>query len=143
MKRILVLAFLLAGCTPFQATAPDGFAPFDDWGEFRAVSPEGVTFRVRAEDNEPEADLAFWAEALKNRMDDAGYVFVEDGDVSAGSVKGYRLELAAPFGQEDYTYLIAIFVSGSNIVIVESAGEVTRFSERRAAVDAAIAAITL
>ncbi len=143
MKRLLLLVFALAGCTPFQASAPDGFAPFDDWGEFRAVSPEGVTFRVRAEDNEPEADLEFWAEALKNRMDNAGYVFVDDGEVSAGSTKGYRLELAAPFGQEDYSYLIAIFVKGSKIVIVESAGEVTRFAERRAAVDAAIASITL
>ncbi|MEL6543215.1 MAG: hypothetical protein AAFQ82_01235 [Myxococcota bacterium] len=138
MKRTFAVLLLLTGCTSFQASPPEGFAPFDDWWEFRAVSPEGVTFRVREEDNEPEADLAFWSEALKNRMDDAGYVFVKDGEVKAGSVSGYALELAAPFGQTDYSYLIAIFVQGSDIVIVESAGEVTEFSERRSAIDTAI-----
>lgn len=140
--RFIALAGLLTGCTQFRATAPEGFAPFDEWGVFKAVSPDGVTFQVRAEDNSPEADLAFWSEALKNRMDAAGYVFVEDGEVQAGGKPGYALLLAAPYGQRDYSYLITIFVSGSSLIVVESAGEVTEFAARRGALDAAIAALS-
>ncbi|MEO1483265.1 MAG: hypothetical protein AAFU77_14255 [Myxococcota bacterium] len=140
-SRILLLA-LLCGCTQFRATAPEGFAPFEEWGAFKAVSPEGVTFQVRAEDNSPEADLAFWSEALKNRMDDAGYVFVEEGEVKANGRAGYSLLLAAPYGQQDYSYLVTLFVNGGTLIVVESAGEVTEFTARRPAVDAAIAALT-
>ncbi len=140
---VLVAAAALCGCRAFHAETPEGFAAFDDWSRFRAVSADGVMYRVRSEDNDPKAGLPFWREALKKRMLDAGYIFVSDGELKAASEPGYLLELAAPVGQEDYTYLVAFFVKGSRLVVVEASGEVTKFRPRRAAILAAMSRITL
>jgi len=140
-RRVLglgVLALLLAACEPFAAHAPKGFAAYDDWRGFRAASADGVVYRVRRADNDPEADLSFWREALKKRMLDAGYAFLRDGDVEAHGHRGYLLELAAPLGERDYQYVVALFVAGGKLVLVESAGEVTRFAPRHDDVVAAI-----
>jgi len=139
---LLLLLSLLGGCKSFTAQAPNGFATYDKGGAFRAVSPDGVIYRVRDEKNKPQAELAFWKEALKKRMLDAGYRFVAESDVKAGDASGYLLELNAPQGSQDYTYLTALFVEGDRLVIVESAGEVTRFKARRDVVMEAIGKIT-
>jgi len=138
ISPLLLVVVVGTGCQSFEAVAPEGFATFDDGWGFRAVSPDGVMYRVRTADNDPEATLEFWREALKKRMLDAGYTFVAEGDVQAGKEPGYLLELAAPVGQEDYAYAVACFVRGSDLILVEAAGEVTSFAERRAAVLAAI-----
>jgi hypothetical protein len=135
---VLLLAASLGACRGFSAEAPAGFASYSDWSHFRSVSPEGIVYRVRSEKNEPEAGLAFWREALKKRMLDAGYVFVSEGDVKAANEPGYLLELAAPLGEQDYTYLVALFARGSRLVIVEASGEVTRFAPHRPAIVEAI-----
>ena len=127
----------------FKATAPQGFAAYGDWFGFRAVSPEGVVYRVRAEANEPKAELAFWREALKKRMLDAGYTFIAEGDIRASDKAGYLLELAAPQGPMDYSYLIGLFVDGDSLVIAEVAGEVTKVRDRRKDVVTAMSAIRL
>lgn len=138
---LLVMLSLLAGCKSFTAQAPSGFATYEKGGAFRAVSPDGVIYRVRDEKNKPQAELAFWKEALKKRMLDAGYRFVSESDVKAGAAPGYLLELNAPQGSQDYTYLTALFVQGDRLVIVESAGEVSRFKSRRDVVLEAIGKI--
>lgn len=132
------LLALLTACRSFQAEAPAGFAPYDQKKSFRAVSPDGVLYRVRQQENKPKATLAFWKEALKKRMLDAGYHFVSEGDIKADNEPGYLLELNAPLGSQDYTYFIAVFARDNTLVIVESAGEVTRFKARREGVLAAI-----
>lgn len=142
--RLLVVAALClfgSGCRGFDAEAPAGFATYDDWSQFRAISADGIMYRVRTGDNDPEAKLKFWSEALKKRMLDAGYAFISDGEVKAGNRPGYLLELAAPVGQEDYSFLVAVFVRGSDLIIAEAAGEVTRFAKHREAVVAAIGSI--
>ncbi len=142
MRRSAAVAALLAlgACRGFHAETPEGFAAFDDWRRFRAVSADGVMYRVRSEENEPEATLDFWKEALRERMTDAGYTFVADQELAAGS-PGYLLELAAPVGEQDYSYLVAIFVRGDDILIAEASGEVSRFAGRRDAIVAAMAAV--
>jgi hypothetical protein len=136
---MLLAALLLGACgAPFHAGAPKGFAPLDSEDPFRAVTPEGVMYRVRHEPNQPRADLQFWRKALKQRMDEAGYVFVDDGEIKASAVPGYRLELAAPFGPQDYAYLIALFVNGDKLTLVEAAGEVSQLREHRNELLAAI-----
>lgn len=140
---LLVALGLLTACRSFTAEAPVGFAPYKQTRSFRAVSPDGVVFRVRTEKNEPKAELNFWKEALKKRMLDAGYHFVSEGDIKAGEHVGYLLELSAPLGTQDYTYLIAVFDQGDRLVLVESAGEIARFAGRREAVVAAIGKLSI
>jgi hypothetical protein len=139
-SALLAVLLALAACRGVDAEAPEGFAAFDDWGQFRAVSADGVMYRVRAEDNEPEAKLEFWKEALKNRMKDAGYAFVAEEDIK-GKSPGYLLELAAPVGEQDYSYMVAVFVRGGDIIVAEASGEVTHFAGRRGAVVAALSKI--
>jgi hypothetical protein len=140
---VLLLAFCLAtGCVhTFVKNGnliPEGFAPYTKAREIKAASPEGVTYRVRSEDNKPFAQLPFWKEALKKRMLDAGYIFLNEAPIKTDGEKGYLLELTAPYGAQDYTYLVAVFVREKKIVIAEAAGEVGDLSARRDAIVEAI-----
>jgi hypothetical protein len=134
----------MVGCVAHEAVLPPtGFARYSDSREFKAVSPEGVVFRVRSEENKPFAELSFWKEALKKRMLDAGYIFLREAPIAADGQQGYLLELTAPLGEKDCTYLTAVFVRGKKIVIAEAAGEVTDLDSRRDAILAAIQGLDL
>jgi hypothetical protein len=121
-----------------KATAPEGFAPGRKGCRFSAISPDDVVMRVRTDKTRRAADLAFWKEAMRTRMKDAGYHVVSEGDITSASGPGALLELSAPDGQQDDTYLVALFVDGRRLVIVEAAGEVSRFAPRREAILASI-----
>jgi hypothetical protein len=145
MKRIETMLLLLAvtcfggGCRHYTATAPEGFAAFDRGDNFRAVSPDGIVYRLREEANKPEADLPFWKEALKKRMVEAGYTFFAERELKAmGGEPGYLLELTAPLGPRDYAYLVAVYQKGAHLVVAEAAGEVVRVKERHDAIIAAL-----
>lgn len=139
---LLLILCLAIGCVHTTADngklIPAGFAPYTQAGKIKAVSPEGIIYRVRSVDNKPFADLTFWKEALKKRMLDAGYIFLNEAPIEADAQEGYLLELTAPYGQQDYTYLVAVFVSGKKIIIAEAAGAVSDLAARRAAVLEAI-----
>ena len=117
-----------------HAVAPEGFAEYRKRSHYAATSPEGVVYRVRTARNKPEADLAFWREALRARMTEAGYTLVAEGNVESGLGAGAWIEFAAANGPRDDTYLIALFVDGGTLVIAEAGGEVTRFAPRKEAV---------
>jgi hypothetical protein len=140
-SKLLALAVILglAACNSAKAPAPEGFAAYKGDKPFRAVSADGVVYRVRTESDASDAALDFWKEALKKRMLDAGYTFLRESDIKASEQPGYLLELTAPLGPRDYTYLIAIFKHGKRLVVVESSGEVSIFEKRRGAVLDAIA----
>lgn len=128
-----------AGCSSFEATAPDGFAAYTGNRPYRAVSSDGVVYRVRTEHDNSDATMSFWREALKKRMESAGYNFLREGDIKAvGASDGYLLEVTAPYGLKDYTYMMAVFKSGKHLVLVESSGEVTAFEKHRPAILAAV-----
>lgn len=139
----LAAALCLCACvTTTPATLPEGFAAYPPDGAFKAVSSDAVVYRVRREPNQPYADLAFWKEALKKRMLAAGYRFGAEGPLAAGPREGYLLELTAPYGPQDYGYLIAIFVEKESIQIAEAAGEVSALAERRPALLEAMTNLT-
>jgi hypothetical protein len=121
------------------AVAPDGFSSWRNPRRFRAVSADGVLYRVRSVAHEPVADVSFWSEAVRERMDAAGYGIVAESAVGGG----VAIELVSPLGQEDWTYEVAFFLAGDRIVIAEAAGEVSRFEARRGAVRAAMEALGL
>lgn len=140
MLRTVSIAswLLLGGCTPYAAQAPKGFATFEEGDDFRAANHDGVLYRVRTEDNEPHAELAFWKEALKERMDAAGYVLLGDETLKAQQKPGYLLKLAAPVGTVDYAYWVAIFVHDDNIVLAEATGPATVFKKHEDTIRTAI-----
>ncbi len=124
---------------PYLAVPPDGFAVYKKpKHEYRAVSSEGVMYRVRHVKNEPFAELKFWHEALKKRMVDAGYRLLSDTTYESGKKK-VLLELAAPVGYEDYIYLIDIQMYKKSIIIIEASGESLQFEKHRDAILRAMA----
>ena len=90
--------------------------------------------------NDPEADVAFWAEALVRRQTNAGYRLIGQSELSAGSLTGQVIELEAPLGAWDYTYLITLFVDGGDLHVIEAAGRVQDVAPHRDAILKAAAA---
>jgi hypothetical protein len=129
----------------FAPRAPEEFAQYHRGyifkGPMRAMSPDGVLFTVRTEDNDPKADLAFWRDAMKTRMSQAGYRVVSDTTCTMHGSEGALLRLAAPVGNQDYLYWIAFSLSpsGSRILVAEAAGESKRFLARQDDIVKAIA----
>lgn len=142
---LIIITALAGGCVhKLPDSVPQGFAAYENQQKIRAVSPDGVMYRIRREKNEPFAELPFWREALKKRMLDAGYNFMNEEDIKAGERSGYLLELAAPLGAQDFSYLIALFVNDNKqLVIVEAAGDMTVFAKWRPEIIKAIEGIDI
>jgi hypothetical protein len=101
-------------------------------GSFRALSPEGLAFRVRSFRNEPAKDLGFWGEALESHLRKEGYRPNGEGrSFQAGNLPGSALEWVVPFGQESYVYLTALLVAGDRILLAEAGGPYKLYLEYR------------
>lgn len=116
------------------AVTPEGFSAWRKPSRFRAASPDGVLYRVRTVKHEPRADLAFWTEAVRERMVAAGYTRLAEGALEANGAEGGLIELAAPVGDEDWTYLIGFFPAGKRMILAEAAGEARALDAHRDAI---------
>jgi hypothetical protein len=114
----------VAGCATANMDAPSGFAVFSEHDDYVSTSPEGVVLRARLEENDPQQDLSFWAEALERNLIESGYLLVDQGagtfEASIGA--GRYFQWLAPVGQQDWFYLTAIAVDEKWIAVVEAAG---------------------
>jgi hypothetical protein len=127
---------------------PEGFAAVSAWQvgatQFKAVSPEGMSYRVRALDNYPVQTLEFWADALKNHLVQEGYRAVSEGQVfEAGVNPGMIFEWAMPYGDRSYIYLTAIVVSETKIAVAEAAADYTIYYQYRDALIESLVSITI
>src|SRR5262245_6318479 len=86
LTRFALLAALLAGChSAFVTSAPKGFVELDEASayDFRATTADGVVLAVRELDNDPQAELGFWARAVENAMRQrGGYALLEARDTT-------------------------------------------------------------
>lgn len=132
-KTILIsilAAGLLAGCQPQgKLDIPDSFVQLPAYQarpyQTRAVSADGVVLALRTEPNPRNGTLAFWSKAITEKMTTAkGYKLVGSEEVtgSAGQ-KGRKLHLTRVIKGVDYTYLMAIYVTGQQVEIVEAGGK--------------------
>jgi hypothetical protein len=147
---LYITVLFITGCAHFHAQPPSGFAVYktSENNIYKAVSPDGVLYKVQSITHKPKAALAYWKEAIQKRMVDAGYVVIDTSsfeldyrDSNTGGHTAAILELAAPLGMEDHSYLIAIVPYGKRLLIVESSGEVNKFQKRKQDIITAIKAI--
>ncbi len=132
---LCLMVVLLPDCSrPFLTAAPDGFAVYKNKEKFKSVSPDHIVYRVRTVKNKPYADFSFWREALPERMKNAGYRVIGDTVMSIKNNNALLLEMAAPLGLTDYSYLVMMVVSKKKILIAESAGTFTEFQKRKSSV---------
>ena len=76
-------------------------------------------------------------------MTDAGYTVLSESEISASGHPGVLLELGAANGEQDQTYLVAVFVTGSTLVIAEATAEASRMRTRKDALLAAISGMQI
>jgi hypothetical protein len=136
------LLFWCAGCAHFKAVMPDGFARYRGESVFRAVSPDGIVFKVHHTANKPYAELPFWQEALSTRMQNAGYTLIDSSKATISGCPAFFIEVAAPLGNDDESYLIAVILDKKQLIIAEAAGEAVKFRNRKDAVVEAIKKIS-
>ena len=136
---VLALSILACASNDAYMPVPEHFSAYDKQQNItKAISADGVVYRVRTLPLK-EGDVAFWKAALKTRMvEDAGYHFVSEQDLIVDGLSGYLIELQAPMGPDDFSYLIAIFKQKQEIIIIESAAEILAFEQHKQSILAAI-----
>lgn len=141
---ILLISLSLFSCANLEVKKPAGFAETVKKTEYRAISPEGMLYRVRSVDNYPEKDLDFWSKALKNQLAKEGYLLTKDGEeFTAGNQRGVLYEWGVRYGNEDFIYLTAIIIFDKRITIAEAGGEHTIYAKYRQPILESLKSITL
>ena len=128
----------LSSCSHYNAKAPSGYGVFDEGDDFRALSSEGVVFRVKELENEPKASLNFWKEALSHKMKASGYIFIKESKLKIDSNEAVQLEWGSFYNKSDYTYINTLVVKDDWIFVVEVAGESSLIEKDRKAISKAI-----
>ena len=135
MRRFCVMvsraaAFATAGCEPaLRMTLPESFVEVDEGTagpyDMRAVSADGVVLATRRQENPENGTLAFWSEAVeKELVSGRGYKLAGAEDVeTAGGMAGRMMTFSASRGGAASTYLVAVYVRGSDILLAEAGGK--------------------
>jgi hypothetical protein len=146
LALFLLLPVLAFAAPRLKVQPPEGFAEAEPGKDaaYRALSPEGMLYRVRLFRNEPEKPLGFWGEALKNHLVKEGYRLNGEGRAfQAGETAGTAFEWVVPFGTESYLYLTAVLVTSKRIIVAEAVGPYALFTRYRQGLDQSLQSIRL
>ncbi|AKT38010.1 hypothetical protein [Chondromyces crocatus] len=141
MGWLAVVAGVVTGCgAPFVAATPTGFVELEDrYGsnEHRATTAEGVVLGVRAQDNEPRGDLAFWSKVLENRMrETGGYALLGKSDVKCQSgLPGVQFRFGHDEGKTPHLYYLTVFVDKKHVYLLEAGGPKAEVERLQARID--------
>lgn len=144
--RVLALAAAVAtfaSCRPFVPATPPGFVELEDrysYSEYRATTADGVVIGIRAFDNEPKGEQAFWVRAIENRMrDTGGYALLEKREVkNRGGLTGTELRFGHDEGDEPYLYRLTIFLTEKRVFLIEAGGSKPQMERQADQIDWAI-----
>lgn len=143
MKRLVLATTLLlslAACgRPFQVKTAPGFAELQHQApayDYRAASPEGAVFAVRAIEVPADngADLDFYVRAVTLQMHEVqGYALTETADVvSLDGTKGKVLRFGHDENQKPYVYWQALYLKPGRLYLAEAGATKTQFEASRA-----------
>jgi hypothetical protein len=128
---LLLAGALLASCAATMEL-PKDFLRLKDGGDFRAVTSDDARVWIREFDDENEGPLAFWAETLEHEFtQQRGYELVGKGDAqNAENRPGRWFECTANVRGDRVGYLVAIWVDGETITVLEFAARTEVFAAR-------------
>ena len=136
------------GCGPSVAmTPPTDFVVVEDEGgvpyEVRATSAHGVVLAARTVSNQPQGNLRFWEDAVKNRLrTTGGYALLEESEIRAASGQSGRfLKFGRDERSQTYVYWLALFVTADDVVVVEAGGRQDRFDAAEESVVSALRSV--
>jgi hypothetical protein len=121
---------------PFRAQTASGFIALehqeDEGYGYRATTPEGVVYSVRAQD-ETRGDTDFWVRTLTLRVrDEMGYALLETADVvSADGSKGKTLKFGHDEGGKPYVYWITVFQAQGRLFLAEAGASKDLFEKAK------------
>ena len=146
MRFLLIFATLfLFSCASFKAKTPENFAEYSDSpsGEFKAISSDGILYRVSEYEQKAEASMDFWREAFLLKMKSANYKQEDSLNASIGGKAAicYVFSFANSIGSD--LYLVAAVQSEKKMFVVEAAGESAKFENRKKDILDAIGKITV
>jgi hypothetical protein len=147
MRRVLlpvalICLLLTVSCSRLSVTPPDGFAELKGRRSYKAISPEGMLYRIRSVKNDPRKELEFWGEALENHLVKEGYQL--NGKAQSftnGDREGVSYEWVLPYGNESYLYLTALIVTDKTITLAEATAPYSVFIRYRQALLASLESI--
>jgi len=133
MKLLLISCTLfLFSCASFKAKEPNNFAAYEsEKNKFKAISSDGVLYRVSAYEQESEASLDFWKGAFLLNMKNSNYKQEDSLNINIGGKPaiGYIFSFANTTGQD--LYLVAAVQSKDKMFVVEATGESKKFENRK------------
>jgi hypothetical protein len=139
----IMLIMVLSSCAPFNAKVPENFAEYSESesNKFKAISSDGVLYRVSAYEQKSEASIDFWREAFLLKMKNSNYKQEDSLNVSIGgkAAIGYIFSFANNVGSD--LYLVAAVPSGNKMLVVEASAEREKFNARKSDILKAIGEI--
>jgi len=143
----LVLSLAACGGSSHLTPPPNFLELHEDQNGYRqrATSAQGIVVASREVDNERHGTLAFWLDAIKQRMRGVrGYALTEEKDVRAASGEtGKQLRFGHDEAGGPFVYWLTVFVTHDHIYIVEAGGKKELFDRSQPQVEQAIAAFRL
>lgn len=135
----LGLFLLFAGCAT-QIDLPKDFLQLSDGVQFQAVTGDDARVWIRDFEDPDAASREFWAQAVEyDFVQQRGYELIAKGEVKNRSgAAGDWFECAANVGGERVGYLVAVWVSGTKIKVVEFAARDEVWKARVESVRAAL-----
>ena len=139
LMPVLLLAATLGGACgrPFDVKTTSRFVELDEDNalyEYRATTADGVVVGIRAVEVDPDrgGNLAFWVEAIEQRMRRiGGYALLGKADVRAGSLRGKELRFGRDEGERPYRYSVSLFLDDDYLYVVEAGGAQEVFDRRQ------------
>ncbi|MDR2595183.1 MAG: hypothetical protein LBC87_10495 [Fibromonadaceae bacterium] len=150
MFKILKILFILTivvqtiSCASFKASEPRNFAAYESESDkFKAISSDGVLYRVSAYEQKSEASMDFWKEAFLLKMKNSNYKQEDSLNISIdGKVAiGYIFSFVNSTGHD--LYLVAAVQSKEKMFVVEATGESSKFENRKKDILDAIGSINI
>lgn len=141
---VLALALSLAGCgAASHISPPANFLELQEGQNGytqRATSAQGVVIATREVANERHGTLAFWLDAIKQRMRGVrGYALTSETDVHAASGQvGKQLRFGHDEAGGPYVYWLTVYVTPNRVFIVEAGGKKDIFEHAQPQVEQAI-----
>jgi hypothetical protein len=115
-------------------TPPETFAAYKEGDNFKAISPDGVLYRVSEYEQESEASVDFWKDAFLLKMKNSNYKQEEQLSVA---------EIAYIFSLNEDLYLVAAIPKGKKITVIEASGKKEKFNQHKEQILNAIEKIKL
>ena len=139
---LVVLASFAAGCS-VSMQLPKDFLELRDGDELQAVTGDDARLWARVFEVDHAASLAFWSEAVEHDfVHQRGYEVVGRGAIEGKrSAAGVWWECAANVRGERIGYLLALWVAGDEVRVVEFAARAEVFAARLDAVKQALPSV--